>query len=155
MQVRNWGAVAPFLLVFGCTASPPPGPDVKAIEAAAHGGYVAAINSNDLETLMADLTDDVVYQSPGAPEMVGKAAIRPWAEAYLAAYQIKWEKTSIGFTVSGDWAFERYTYNSTDTDRKTGAVITDVGKGINIFRRGRDGKWRVAIDGWSSDKPTA
>jgi len=67
----------------------------------------------------------------------------------------RWEKTSIGFTVSGDWAFERYTYKSTDTDRKTGAVTSDTGKGINIFRRGADGKWRVAIDGWSSDVPPA
>jgi hypothetical protein len=28
-----------------------------------------------------------------------------------------------------------------------------VRKGINIFRRGSDGRWRVAIDGWSSDRP--
>jgi ketosteroid isomerase-like protein len=53
----------------------------------------------------------------------------------------------------GDWAFERYTYKSTDTDKKSGAVTTDTGKGINIFRRGSDGRWRVAIDGWSSDRP--
>jgi ketosteroid isomerase-like protein len=54
--------------------------------------------------------------------------------------------------LSGDWAFERYTYKSTDTDRKSGAVTTDTGKGINIFRKGSDGRWRVAIDGWSSDR---
>jgi ketosteroid isomerase-like protein len=60
-----------------------------------HGAYVAAINSNDVDTLVAGLTDDVVYQAPGGPEIISK--------------------------------------------------------GINIFRRGADGKWRVAIDGWSSD----
>jgi ketosteroid isomerase-like protein len=127
--------------------------DVKTIETAAHGGYVAAINSNDVETLMASLTDDIVYQAPGEPEVVGKAAVRKWVGAYFGAYRTKWEKTSIGFTVSGDWAFERYTYRSTDTNKKTGIMTTDVGKGINIYRRGADGKWRVAIDGWSSDKP--
>ena len=138
----------------GCSNAPvPAAPHVKAIEAAAHGGYVAAINSNDVETLMADLTDDVVYQAPGAPEVIGKAAVRAWVADYFGAYSTKWEKTSIGFTVSGDWAFERYTYKSTDTDKKSGAVTSDVGKGINVYRRGPDGKWRVAIDGWSSDKP--
>ena len=76
-------------------------PNTKPIEAAAHGAYVAAINSNDIETLMADLT------------------------------------------VGGGWAFERYTYKSKDVDKKTGAVTTDQGKGINAFRRGTDGKWRV------------
>ena len=72
----------------------------------------------------------------------------------FGAYRTEWEKTSIGFTVRGEWAFERYTYRSTDTDKKTGAVTTGIGKGINIFRRGADGKWRVAVDGWSSDQPS-
>jgi ketosteroid isomerase-like protein len=104
---------------------------------------------------MENLTDDVVYQAPGAPEVIGKTAVRDWIAGYFGAYQTKWQKTSIGFTVNGDWAFERYTYKSTDTDKKTGEVITDVGKGINVYRRGTDGKWRVSIDGWSSDKPAA
>ena len=129
--------------------------DAAAIERAAHDGYVAAINSNDVDALMAMLTDDIVYQAPGGPEVVGKVAVREWISGYVAAYRTHWEKSSLGFTVNGDWAFERYTYKSTDTDRKTGEVATDVGKGINIFRRGADGKWRVAIDGWSSDTPPA
>jgi hypothetical protein len=60
--------------------------DGGAVERAAHDRYVAAINSNDLDTLMGDLTDDVVYQAPGAPEIVGKPAVRKWASDYLAAY---------------------------------------------------------------------
>jgi ketosteroid isomerase-like protein len=62
---------------------------------------------------------------------------------------------AIGFTVIGDWAFDCYTYKSKDVEKKTSAVSTDQGKGVNIFRRGADGKWRVAIDGWSSDTPVA
>ena len=137
------------LAATGC-AKAQPEVDVKAVEAITHGAYVAAINSNNIDTLLANLTDDIVYQ---APEVVGKAAVREWVQGYFDAYQTKWEKTSLGFTVSGDWAFERYTYKATDTDRKTGAVATDIGKGINIFHRETDGKWRVAVDGWSSDKP--
>jgi len=41
--------------------------DSKSVEHAAHDAYVSAINSNDVETLLADLTDDIVYQSPGEP----------------------------------------------------------------------------------------
>jgi ketosteroid isomerase-like protein len=109
------------IAVAGCSSATAPAvPDVAAIEAQAHDGYVAAINSNDLDTLMAVLTDDVVYQASGAPEVVGKAAVRDWVAGYLDAYSTRWEKTSIGFTVSGDWAFERYTYRATDTERATG-----------------------------------
>lgn len=140
------------LTMAGCTKAQPD-VDVKVIEKTAHDGYVAAINSNNTETLLADLTDNIVYQAPGAPEIVGKEAVREWIKGYFEAYQTKWAKTSLGFTVSGDWAFERYTYNATDTDKKTGAVTTDIGKGINIFHHDADGKWRVAVDGWSSDKP--
>ncbi len=145
--------IAALALAAGACSKAPT--DTKAVEAAAHGAYVAAINSNDTEKLMAALTDDIVYQSPHEPEIVGKDAVRKWVAGYFGAYRTRWEKTSIGFTVSGDWAFERYTYVSTDTDKKTGAVTTDKGKGINIFHHDPDGKWRVAIDGWSSDLPLA
>src|SRR6185295_1360745 len=110
-------------LFFGA-ASASAGPDAEAVEAAAHGAYVAAINSNDTDKLMAVVTDDVVYQAPNEPELVGKAAVRKWVADYFGAYRTTWRKTSIGFTVTGDWAFERYTYISTDTDRRTGAVTT-------------------------------
>lgn len=145
------------LLLSACSGGKDAAPevDLAAVEAAAHGSYVAAINSNDAEKLKSVLTEDVVYQAPGAPEMVGKDAVGKWVAGYFAAYQAKWEKTSIGFTVSGDWAFERYTYKSVDTDRKTGKVTTDEGKGINIYHKDSDGQWRVAIDGWSSNKPAA
>ena len=59
--------------------------DNKAIEDAAHGAYVSAINSNDVDTLLADLTDDIVYQSPGEPEIVGKTAVRKWLARYFGA----------------------------------------------------------------------
>ena len=83
--------------------------DSESIERAAHDACVSAINSNDVDTLLADLTDDIVYQSPGEPEIVGKAAVRKWLAEYFGATRTHWEKTSIGFVVNGDWAFERYT----------------------------------------------
>jgi ketosteroid isomerase-like protein len=109
--------------------------NIKIAEAAAHGAYVAAINSNDTETLMADLTDDIVYQAPNEPEIVGKEAVRKWVAGYFDAYRTMWQKTSIGFTVNGDWAFERYVYKSTDVDKKTGAVTTDKAR-VSTFSDG-------------------
>jgi ketosteroid isomerase-like protein len=116
------GAVAVSLSAWSARAAPT---NIKSVEAAAHGAYVAAINSNDTETLLADLNDDIVYQAPSEPEIVGKDAVRKCVAGYFDAYRTTWEKTSIGFTVIGDWAFERYEYKSTDVDKKTGAVTTD------------------------------
>jgi hypothetical protein len=50
-------AVAVSLGAWSARAAPT---NIKSVEAAAHGAYVAAINSNDTETLMTDLTDDIV-----------------------------------------------------------------------------------------------
>ena len=127
--------------------------DTAAIAHRAHEDYVNAINSNNLDSLMAMLTDDVVYQAPNGPEVVGKAAVREWGKAYLDAYTIHWEKRTLDFIIAGDWAFERYGYKEHDVPKAGGAAMDDVGKGLNVYRRGADGRWRVARDTWNSDLP--
>ena len=81
----------------------------------AHEAYVTAINSNNLDSLLGMLTDDVVFLSAHEPVMVGKTAVRPWLEGYLKAFKTHWDKPVQEFVVNGDWAFERYSYKSTDT----------------------------------------
>lgn len=135
----------------------PPADDASTLdqdlEAKLLADYVDRINSNNAEEILNGLTDDIVYQAPHAPEVAGKAAVREWLTEYLAAYETKWEKTALDFAVSGDWAFERYAYKSTDKDRATGEISEDVGKGVNIYHHDADGQWRVARDGWSTDLP--
>lgn len=122
---------------------------------AAHDAYVKAINSNDLETIMGMLTEDVVFLAAHEKPYVGKSAVRPWVKGYLDAFKTQWEKTNLEFVVAGEWAFERYSYKSTDTPRAGGAAIEDTGWGLVIYRREGDGKWRVARDAWGSDRPLA
>lgn len=133
-------------------AAPTPA-EVAAIGEAAHAAYVGAINTNNTDKLMTVLTDDVVYQAPHEPEIVGKAAVRAWVDGYFGAYKAEWKKTTLDFIVAGDWAFERYAYESTDTPKAGGAPAHDKGKGLNIYHRDADGVWRVARDAWSSDLP--
>lgn len=119
----------------------------------AHDAYVVAINSNDLDTFLNTVTDDIVFIAPNSPVMVGKTEVGPWVGGYFEAFKTKWEKTSIEFVVSGDWAFERYTYKAVDTPRGGGEAYTDTGNGINIYRLGDDGVWRVARDAWATSQP--
>src|SRR5579859_7889641 len=72
----------------------------------AHEAYVTAINSNNLDTLLGMLTEDVVFLSAHESVMVGKAAVRPWLEGYLKAFKTHWDKPVQEFVVSGEWAFE-------------------------------------------------
>ena len=120
---------------------------------AAHEAYVIAINSNKASNLMATVTDDIVYLPPNSPAIVGKSKVGRWVEDYFGAFETKWVKTSVEFVVQGDLAYEWYTYQATDTPRNGGRVITDSGNGINIYRRGGDGTWRVSRDAWATDHP--
>jgi ketosteroid isomerase-like protein len=98
------------ILVAAVACSPSAKSDIVAIAEPAHTSYVDAINSNNPETPAKVVVDDVVYQGPHEPEIIGKAAVRKWAQGYFGANSAKWEKTTLDFTVSGDWAFERYAY---------------------------------------------
>jgi len=139
------GAMSPTL------AGDHPTKDTGAHEA--HDAYVTAINSNDLDTLLDMLTDDVVFLAAGAPPMVGKDAVRPWLEGYLKAFKTHWDKPVQEFVVSGEWAFERYSYKSTDTPHGGGDVIKGSGWGLLIYHHDADGKWRVARDAFGPDHP--
>lgn len=127
--------------------------DVESAAHEAHQAYVDAINSNDVERMLAMLTDDVVFLPPNSPVMIGKETLRPWLEGYVAAFRTHWDKPVHEFVVNGCWAFERYSYTSTDTPRDGGDAIVDTGWGLIIYRHDADGVWRVARDAWGMDHP--
>lgn len=156
MRARHVPLATAFLLAAcGKPAVTPAPPADDPAAHAAFGAYVAAINSNNIDSLMAVLTDDVVFLSPHEPILSGKAAVRAWGEPYLAAYRIHWDKKSMEFVVNGEWAYEVYSYAESDTAKAGGALLSDTGKGLVIYRRGADGVWRVARDAWNSDLPVS
>lgn len=146
-------------MLTGCASTPShcdsryTNPDQAAHEA--HANFVNAINSNDLDQFLGMITDDVVFMAPNSPRLVGKDAVSPWAAGYYDAFHTTWIKTSLEFVVNGDWAFEQYAYQSDDTEKATGKVYRDTGKGIIIYHHDADGVWRVARDAWNSDIPAA
>ncbi|MEO7653526.1 MAG: hypothetical protein ABIZ80_23965 [Bryobacteraceae bacterium] len=70
---------------------------------------------------------------------------------YLGAYTTHWDKTLQEFKVAGEWAFERYSYKSTDTPKAGGPVVQVTGWGLVIYHRDADGRWRVARDAFGTD----
>ena len=100
-------AIRVFTIAMFCGASGPtafavaPYPSSDEDAQLAHEAYVTAVNSNDLATLLGMLTEDVVFLSPNQPVIVGKAAVRPWLEAYLKAFKTHWDKPVQEFVVSG------------------------------------------------------
>ncbi len=98
-------------------------------------------------------TDDVIFLAANDKPIVGKAAVRAWADGYYKAFHTKWDKPVQEFVVSGDHAIERYSYTSTDTPVSGGKDLVDTGWGLVVYRRESDGVWRVARDAFGPDHP--
>lgn len=126
---------------------------------AAHATYVAAINANQFDQWLGSLSDDVVYFVPNRPAVVGKPAVGEWVGRYLQEVTTRWTKPMADFTVSGEWAFGRYTYTASDSiiirdpETEGGGTANDSGWGFVVYHHDADGAWRVARDGWGSDRP--
>ena len=115
-----------------------------------HQTYVDAINSNDIDRILALMSDEVVFQVPGEPELIGKAAIQEWADGFFAAFEAHWDKIEHTMERSGDLAVSRYTYTARSHSREDGSIIGEVGKGTCIYRRDPSGRWLLTIDSWST-----
>lgn len=120
---------------------------------AAHANYVRAINSNNTDSLASMLTNDVVFLAANEKPIVGKAAVRAWVDAYYKAFHTTWDKPVQELVVNGDYAFERYSYTSTDVPVGGGKPVVDTGWGFLVYHRDADGVWRVARDAFGPDHP--
>ncbi|MEP6509073.1 MAG: DUF4440 domain-containing protein [Gemmatimonadales bacterium] len=140
------------------TANATATPDSAARDSAAHRAhenYVRVINSNNIDSLTSMFTDDVIFLAANSKPILGKAAVREWAEGYIKAYHTHWDKPVQEFSVSGDYAVERYNYTSTDTPVAGGKDVVDTGWGLVVYHREPDGAWRVARDAFGPDHPPA
>ena len=116
--------------------------------------YVTAVNSNDIDVIMPLMTDDVVFQYSGHNgEIIGASAVSEWGSGFFDVFEAKFVKTPQEFHTAGDWAMQRYLFTSTLKEKASGNVTQGEGKGVVVYERGPDGKWRVAWDGWSDDVP--
>ncbi|MGB7370322.1 YybH family protein [Erythrobacter sp.] len=115
-----------------------------------HHQYVDAINSNDIDSILTLLSDDIVFQVPGEPELIGKDAVREWASAFFAAFEASWDKTELALEQSGGFAISRYTYTARYRSREEGSEVGEIGKGTCVYRREPSGEWLLLIDSWST-----
>jgi uncharacterized protein (TIGR02246 family) len=116
----------------------------------AHEAYLESINSNDVARFLATVTDDIVFLPPNSEPIVGRDAVGAWVAGYFEAIQTVWTKATVELVVANGLAYEWYRYQVVDSPRDGGEAATDAGNGVNIYRLGADGTWRVWRDIWST-----
>ena len=96
---------------------------------------------------------DAVLLSNGKPAVQGRGAIAAQAQWSPAAYQLTWITEGAQISDSADMGFTwgHYDGRTIPADGKTAPVLSS-GRYFTVWRKGRDGTWKVAMDA-SADEP--
>jgi uncharacterized protein (TIGR02246 family) len=116
--------------------------------------YQDALNASNTEAVMPLYTEDGVFMPPNNPSAVGKAAVRQAYDAVFKAIALKVKFTVAELVMmSPEWAFVRTNSAGTNKINATGAVGAEGNQELFIFKKGVDGKWRIARYSFSTTNP--
>lgn len=95
--------------------------------------------------------DALLLPDDGLP-VQGRGAIVAGLEESSAGWSLEWEPETA--RVAGDgrmgWTWGHWVLRSSDAEAEPG-----FGKYLNVWRRGRDGRWRVVVDMGNASPPPA
>jgi uncharacterized protein (TIGR02246 family) len=100
---------------------------------------------NDLDAVLATMTDDVVLLSAAGPPVVGREAVRQMYSGLVGKFRVENTATSADFTVDvvGDVAVVVGRDSSKLTPVDGGPTMLLSGPAVSVFRR-VDGTWKLA-----------
>lgn len=149
------GCIALLLVASSCAQQPPA--DTRAVDEATirdlDAQWSKTAEARDLEGTVSYYSDNAVVLPPNARIANTKQAIRDiWAQMVAPDSKVSWESTKIEVARSSDLAYSMGTYQE-EMKGPDGKPITDSGKFIEIWKKQKDGKWKVVADMFSSDLP--
>lgn len=116
--------------------------------------YNLALNAADTAAVMPLYMNDGVFMPPYSPSAVGSAEVRKAYDNVFAAIRltVKFNVEEI-VEMSPDWVFARTNSAGTTLDHSTGKTSAEGNQELFIFRRDRDGKFKIARYSFSSTNP--
>ncbi len=116
----------------------------------------AAWLSEDADVIISYSADDMILMPPNVGKQTGKEEIRNFLQGFFDHFTITELKImEREVIVSGDWAFERGSYEWVIVPEGGGESISDKVNFIGIWQRQSDGVWREARAIWNSTEPIA
>lgn len=106
--------------------------------------WIAASVAGDLETILALMTEDVVFLLPGQPPLRGRAAFAACSQGN-SGLKISGTHAIQEIEIHGDfaWCWNQLRISITP---ENGSTIHRSGPVLTVFRREGDGKWRLHRD---------
>jgi uncharacterized protein (TIGR02246 family) len=116
--------------------------------------YEAALNGSDTQAVMPLYAEDGVFMPQNSLSVIGKTAVRQAYDAVFKAITLKVKFTIAEVVVmSPHWAFVRTNSAGTQKINATGATSPEGNQELFIFKKGDDGKWRIARYSFSTTNP--
>jgi ketosteroid isomerase-like protein len=108
--------------------------------------------TKDAHQVAAFYADDAIAYPPNQPMVVGReTAEKVWAAYFaLPEFAIAWTTLHAGVSKSGDLGFTTGTYEDSYKGAD-GNVVSEKGKYVCVWKKGKDGRWKAIHDTWNSD----
>ena len=121
---------------------------------AARQVFLSAVKDGDADKLASVLDPETVWMPPNDTSLFGPEEVTEWWKEYFEYFRI----TSITeseneATISGDLVIDESMYMIAITPLKGGSRIRDDGRMLTIWKRQRDGSWKMWRRMWNSIRP--
>jgi ketosteroid isomerase-like protein len=116
------------------------------------------LHDKRIEDSMAAYTADAEFINPDGSRVRGAAELRKLFETVTAAFDSDLTFDSKRVAVAGDLGYDSGSYHETLKVRATGKLQQANGSYLTVYRRGKDGTWRIEEQVWTgavSDATTA
>jgi uncharacterized protein (TIGR02246 family) len=118
--------------------------------------YNNALNSSDSNAVMPLYMEDGVFMPPYSPSAVGAVAVREAYDAVFAAIRLTVEfSVAEVVEMSPEWVFARTNSAGNTLNHATGKTSAEGNQELFIFRKDRDGKFKIARYSFSTTNPPA
>jgi uncharacterized protein (TIGR02246 family) len=116
--------------------------------------YNEALNSSDTNKVMPLYADDGVFMPPYSPSAVGRAEVRKAYDAVFKAIKltVKFNVAEI-MELSPEWVFARTNSAGNTLHHDTGKTTAEANQELFLFRRDKDGKFKIARYSFSPTNP--
>jgi ketosteroid isomerase-like protein len=108
-----------------------------------------SVNAGNADDLLELVADELEMIPPGEEPLKGAAAhqfLRGFTDDGVANLELFRDEEIVA---SGDWAFQRYSYELKMTPKDGSDPMTIPGHGIHMFCRQDDGSWNIQKDVWN------
>ena len=118
------------------------------------GRFSQSVSAGGGKAFATWFADDAVTLNNGKPAVLGRGAIAQQATWDPQQYQLSWVAQGAQMGPSNDMGFTWGQYIGKAKD-KNGEPIVTTGRYITVWKKQKDGQWKVAMDASANDAPGA